>query len=77
MTVIPEVIKGPDIGLLEFDKNTGKAIVPDCLVIQIIKLGSKYYQNIDSPFLRTNSLCMNKAWFKKKLGNRGEEVNRS
>lgn len=77
-TVIPEVIEQHDIGLLKFDKDTGKAILPDALRTEIIKLGSKYFQNSEGPFLPTNNRSMNKTWFKRKLGNgRGEEVTRS
>ena len=77
ITVIPEVIKQHDIGLLHFDKKTGKSILSDGLKTEIIKMGSKYFQNTEGPFLPTNNRCMNKSWFKKKLGNRGEEVTRS
>ena len=52
-TVIPEVIEQRDIGLLKFDKDTGKAILPDALRTEIIKLGSKYFQNSEEPFLPT------------------------
>lgn len=77
-TVLPEVIEQHDIGLLKFDKKSGKAILPDALRTKIIKLGSKYFQNSEGPFLPTNNRSMNKTWFKRKLGNgRGEEVSRS
>ncbi|GBP70307.1 Zinc finger MYM-type protein 1 [Eumeta japonica] len=77
ITVIPEIITHHDIGLLIFDKNTGKPVMPDGLNTEIIKMGSKYFQNTEGPFLPTNNHCMNKSWFKKKLGNCGEEVTRS
>lgn len=77
-TVIPEVIKQHDIGLLKFDKNTGKAILSDALRTEIIKLGSKYFQNSEGPFRPTNNRSMNKTWFMRKLGNGlGEKVIRS
>ncbi|XP_022235457.1 uncharacterized protein LOC111083310 [Limulus polyphemus] len=77
-TVIPEVIEQHDIGLLKLDTNAGKAILPDTLRIEIIKLGSKYFQNSEGPFLPTNNHSMNKTWFKRKLGNgHGEEVTHS
>ena len=75
---IPEVIEQHDIGLLKFDKDTGKAILPDALRTEIIKLGPKYFQNSEGTFLQTNNRSMNKTWFKRKLGKgRGEEVTRS
>lgn len=77
INVIPEAIKQRDLGLLLFDKDTGKSIVSDSLRIEIVKMGSKYFQNIEGPFLPTNKRCMNRTWFKKKIGNRGEEVTRS
>ncbi|XP_053147367.1 uncharacterized protein LOC128343036 [Hemicordylus capensis] len=74
--VMPEVIEQRDIGLLKFE-NTGKAILPDALRTEIIKLGSKYFQNSEGPFLPTNNCSMNKTWFRKKLGGGcGEEVGR-
>ncbi|XP_077263727.1 zinc finger MYM-type protein 1-like [Temnothorax americanus] len=77
-TVIPEIIEQHDIGLLKFDKNTEKAILPDALKTEIIKLGSKYFQNSEGPFQPTNNRSMNKTWFKRKLGTcRGKEVTRS
>ncbi|XP_053108997.1 uncharacterized protein LOC128326342 [Hemicordylus capensis] len=77
-TVILEVIEQHDIGLLKFDKDTGKAILPDTLRTEIIKLGSKYFQNSEGPFLPTNNRSMSKTWFKRKLGNgHGVEVTRS
>ncbi|XP_013786221.1 uncharacterized protein LOC106470228 [Limulus polyphemus] len=63
--VIPEVIEQHDIGLLKFDKDTGKAILPDTLRTEIIKLGSKYFQNSEGPFLPTNNHSVNKTWFKR------------
>ncbi|GBP92612.1 Zinc finger MYM-type protein 1 [Eumeta japonica] len=77
ITVIPEVITHHDIGLLIFDKNIGEPVMSDGLKTEIIKMGSKYFQNTEGPFLPTNNRCMNKSWFKKKLGNCGEEVTRS
>ena len=77
-TVIPEVTEQHDIGLLKFDKDTGKAILPNVLKIEIIKLGLRYFQNNEEPFIQTNIRSMNKTWFKRKLGNgRGVEVTRS
>lgn len=77
-SVIPEVIEQHDIGLLKFDKDTGKAIVSDALRTEIIMRNSKYFQNSEGPFTPTNNRCINKSWFKRTLGNgRGEEVNRS
>uniref|UniRef100_UPI00358F7EF6 zinc finger MYM-type protein 1-like n=1 Tax=Myxine glutinosa TaxID=7769 RepID=UPI00358F7EF6 len=46
-TVIPEVIEQHDIELLKFDKDTGKAILPDVLRTEIIKLGSKESLQLD------------------------------
>jgi hypothetical protein len=75
---LPEVIQQHDIGLLNFDKHTEKAIISDALRTEIIKCGSNYFQNSEGPFLPTNNRSMNKTWFKRKLGNgRGEEVTRS
>ncbi|XP_053158016.1 uncharacterized protein LOC128347425 isoform X2 [Hemicordylus capensis] len=77
-TVIPEVIEQHDIGLLKFNKYTGEAILTDALRTEIIKLGSKYFQNSEGPFLPTNNRSMNKTWFKRKLGNgHGEEMTRT
>ncbi|XP_062895083.1 uncharacterized protein LOC134341193 [Mobula hypostoma] len=74
-TVVLKVIEQRDIGLLKFDKDTGKAILPDALRTEIIKLSSKYFPNNEGPFLPTNNRSMNKTWFKRKLGNgRAEEV---
>ena len=76
-TVIPKVTEQHDIGLLKFDKDTGKAILPNVLKIEIIKLGLRYFQNNEEPFIPTNKRSMNKTWFKRKLGNgRGVEVTR-
>lgn len=45
---------------------------------EIIKLGLKYFQNDEGPFLSTNNRSMNKTWFKRKLGNdHGQEITRS
>lgn len=60
-SVIPEAIKHRDIGLLLFDKDTGKSIVSDSLRIEIVKMGSKQFQNIEGPCLPTNKRCMNKT----------------
>ena len=60
-SVIPQVIEQHDIGLVTFDKNTGKAILTDALRTEIIKLGSKYFQNMEGPFLPTNNHSMNKT----------------
>jgi len=74
---MPEVIEQHDIGLLKFDKDTGKAILPDSLKIEITKLGSRYFQNSDELFMPTNKRSMNKTGFKMKLRiDRGEEVTR-
>lgn len=76
--VIPEVIKQHDIEFLKFDKNTRKPLLPDSLRTEIIRLSAKYFQNSEGPFAQTNNRCMNKNWFKRKLGgSRGEEVIRS
>lgn len=73
-----EVIQERDIGLLKFDRNTGKVIMADALRLEIVNLGSKYFQNSEGPFLPTKNRSMTKAWFKRRLGNgRGEEVTRS
>ena len=75
--VIRGVIEQHDIGLLKFDKDTGKAILDYALITEII-LGSKYFQDRVGLFLLTHNRSMNKTWFKRKLGNgRGEEVARS
>ncbi|XP_071528856.1 uncharacterized protein [Panulirus ornatus] len=76
-TAIPEVIKEHAIGLLKFDKDIGKAILSDALRTESIKLGLKYFQISEGPFLPTKNCSMNKTWFKRKLGNvHSEEVTR-
>lgn len=73
-----KVVEQHDIGLLTFDKDTGKPLVSDALRTELVKLGSKHFQNSEGPFLPTNNRSMNKTWFKRKLGNGcGEEVTRS
>ncbi len=75
---ISRAIEEHDIDLLKFSEELGKAIVTDALRIEIIKLGSKYFQNIEGPFLPTNNRSMNKTWFKKILENGlGQQVTRS
>ncbi|XP_072179742.1 zinc finger MYM-type protein 1-like [Diadema setosum] len=77
-SITPAVIEEHDIGLLEFDKGSGKPVVSDALRTEIVKLGSQYFQNSDGPFLPTNNRSMNKTLFKRKLGNgQGEAVTRS
>jgi len=67
-----------DVGLLTFDKDNGKALLPEALITDIIKLGWKYFQNNESPFLSTNNRVINNIWFKKKLENgHGDELARS
>ncbi|CAH1973135.1 unnamed protein product [Acanthoscelides obtectus] len=75
---IENLIQYHDIGHLKFDENSGRAIVTNTTRLEIIKLGWKYFQNSDGPFLPTNNRSMTQNWFKKKLGDgRGEEVTRS
>ncbi|XP_029636843.1 uncharacterized protein LOC115212143 [Octopus sinensis] len=73
-TTLEDVIEQHDIGLLNFDTNAGKAIVPEYWRIEIVKLGWKYFQNCKGPFLPTNNRSMNKNWFKRKLGNGRDPV---
>ncbi|XP_053119697.1 52 kDa repressor of the inhibitor of the protein kinase-like [Hemicordylus capensis] len=43
----------------------------------MIKLGAKFFQNSEGPFLPTRNRAMNKTWFRKRLGSgHGEEVTR-
>ena len=72
--IISDVIEKHDIGLLTLN-GTGKGIVPDVLRIEMTKLGSKYFQITEGPFLPTKNSLMNKSWFVRKLGDgQGEEV---
>lgn len=64
--LISRPIEEHDIGLLKFSGESGRAIVTDALRIEIINLGSKYFQNSEGHFLPTNNRSMNKTWFKKK-----------
>lgn len=76
--IVQGVITEHDIGLLKFNKDTGRAIIDHALRTEIIKLGPRYFQNSDGPFLPTDNRSMTKSWFKRRLGNgRGEEVTRS
>ncbi|XP_053101887.1 52 kDa repressor of the inhibitor of the protein kinase-like [Hemicordylus capensis] len=68
LTVRPEVIERHDIGLLQFDKATGRPVIPDMLREEMIRLGAKYFQNSEGPFLPTKNRVMNKTWFRKRLG---------
>ncbi|XP_053156027.1 zinc finger MYM-type protein 5-like isoform X3 [Hemicordylus capensis] len=77
LTLRPEVIERHDIGLLQFDQDTGRPIIPDTLRTEMIKLGAKFFQNSEGPFLPTRNRAMNKTWFRKRLGSgHGEEVTR-
>ncbi|XP_053146859.1 uncharacterized protein LOC128342856 isoform X2 [Hemicordylus capensis] len=77
LTVRQEVIERHDIGLLQFDQDTRRPILPDTLRTEMIKLGAKYFQNSEGPFLPTKNRAMNKTWFRERLGSgRGEEVTR-
>lgn len=76
--IVSELVQNHDLGLLKFDAGTGKAVVSDAVRTEVVKLGAKYFQNGEGPFLPTNNRSMTKGWFKKKLGDgRGEEVTRS
>ncbi|GBM84692.1 hypothetical protein AVEN_49842-1 [Araneus ventricosus] len=76
--VLPKAIEKHDIELLKFDTDTGKPVTSDSLRLQILKLGSIYFKNSESPFLPKNNRSMNKSWFKRKLGNDcGEGIARS
>ncbi|KAF2895178.1 hypothetical protein ILUMI_10996 [Ignelater luminosus] len=78
VNVIPNAINQYDIELLKFNNITVKAILDESLRVEIIQLGSPQSQNIEEPFLPTNSRSMNKSWFKRTLANGlGEEVTRS
>ena len=61
------------VGVINFDKNTGKPILSNRMRTEITKLGSKYFQNSDGPFLPKNNCAMSSNWFKRKLAN-GENV---
>ncbi|XP_077564625.1 uncharacterized protein LOC144180067 [Haemaphysalis longicornis] len=75
--IVSELVQNHDLGLLKFDARTGKAVVSDAVRTEVVKLGAKYFQNGEGPFLPTNNRSMTKGWFKKKLGDgRGEEVTR-
>ena len=75
---IHPVIEKRDLGLLKFEKNSGKVIIPDNLRLQIVTLGSGYFKNKEGPFFPKHGRCMNQSWFKRKLGDgSGKEVERS
>ncbi|KAJ6660911.1 hypothetical protein lerEdw1_017068 [Lerista edwardsae] len=75
---IPEVIEKHDIGLLEFSKDSGKAIVTDNLRTEIVQRGPMYFQNSEGPSLPAKNHSMSKSWFKRKLEDGcGGEVLRS
>ena len=42
---LPDFISNRDVGLMNFDKNTGKLILSNTMRAEITKLGSKYFQN--------------------------------
>ena len=73
---VPDFISNRDVGLINFDTNTGKPILSNRMRAEITKLGSKYFQNSHEPFLPKNNCAMSSNWFKRKLAN-GEEVTRS
>ena len=72
---VPGFISKRDVGLMNFDKNTGKPILSNKMRAEITKLGSKYFQNSHGPFLPKNNRAMSSNWFQRKLAN-GEEVTR-
>lgn len=71
-----QIIQGYIIIALQFFplvKVTGA--ISDILRVEILKLGSKYFQYSEGQFLPTNSDMMNPSWFKRILGHdSGEEV---
>ena len=73
---IPDFISKRDVGLMNFDKNTGKPILSNRMRAKITKLSAKYFQNNHGPFLPKNNRAMSNNWFQRKLAN-GEEVTRS
>ena len=73
---VPDFISKRDVGLRNFDRNTGEPILLNRMRAEITKLGSKYFQNSHEPFLPKNNRAMSSNWFKRKLAN-GEEVTRS
>ena len=75
-SAVPEFIEEHDIGLLNLSKNAEKPILSDKIRTKITKIGSKYFQNGQGPFLPTNNRTMSSNWFKRKLTS-GEEVTRS
>ena len=48
---VPDFISKRDVGLMNFDINTGKTILSNRMRAEITKLGSKYFQNSHGPFL--------------------------
>lgn len=66
-----------DIGLFKFWQSHWKSNI-ECIEIEIINLGSKYFQNSESPFCTIKNYTINSSWFKWKLGRgSGEEVTQS
>ena len=47
---VRDFISNRDVGLMNFDKNTGKPILSNRMRAEITKLGSKYFQNIHGLF---------------------------
>ncbi|XP_048367712.1 zinc finger MYM-type protein 1-like [Sphaerodactylus townsendi] len=77
---VPEVILQHDVGLLPFDKETGRPCIPDALRTQMVQMGFRYFQNSEGPFKPTppKNHCMPRKWFKVRSGNgQGKEVTRS
>ena len=73
---VPDFTSNSDVGLMNFNKNTGKPILSNRIRAEITRLGSKYFQNSHGPFLPKNNRAMSSNWLKRKLAN-GEEVTRS
>ena len=73
---VPDFISKRNVGLMNFDKNTGKPILSNRMRAEITKLDSKYFQKSNGPFLLKNNRAMSSNWFKRKLA-KGDEVTRS
>ena len=54
---VPDFISNRDVGLINFDKNTGKPIFSNRMRAEITKFGLKYFQNSHGPFLPLVPFC--------------------
>ena len=57
---IPDAIQYHDVGFSEYDKTPKKVILSDALRTKMIRLGMKYFQNSEGPFISTQNQSMNK-----------------